>query len=59
MSAMDRIGQLVLTDFVHGQMKSRRWDLSLALVDGQGFRIMPTKAMYRPIVAIPNDTNAE
>jgi hypothetical protein len=37
----------------HGQMTSRRWDLSLVVVDGQGFRIMPTKAMCRLIAGNP------
>jgi len=59
MSAMDRIGQPALTDFVLGQMTSRRWDLSLALVDGQGFRTTLAKTMPGPIAAVPSYTSAE
>ena len=59
MSAMDRIGQPDLTDFVHGQMTSRRWDLSLAHADGQGFRTTLAKTMPGDIAAVPSYTSAE
>jgi hypothetical protein len=40
-------------------MISRRWDLFFALVDGQGFRIMPSKATYRLIAAVPSYISGE
>ena len=59
MSAMDRIGQPALTDFVLGQMTIHLKDLSLALVDGQGFRTTLVKIMPRPIAAVPSYTSVE
>ena len=59
MSAMDLIGQPAQMDFVHGQMTMRRKDLSLALVDGQGFRTTLVKIMPRPIAAVPSYTSVE
>jgi hypothetical protein len=58
MSSTARIGQSAQMDFVPGQMTSRRWDLSLVLVDGQACRIMPTRAMCRPTVRTPSDISA-
>ena len=59
MSAMGRIGQPALTDFVPGQMTIHLKDLSLALVDGQGFRTTLAKTMPGPIAAVPSYTSAE
>jgi hypothetical protein len=38
---------------------NRRWDLSLALVDGQGFRTTLVKIMPRLIAAVPSYISAE
>ena len=59
MSAMDRIGQPALTDFVPGQMTIHLKDLSLALVDGQGFHITLLKIMRRPTATVPSCISAE
>jgi hypothetical protein len=58
MSSMARIGRPAQMDFVHGQMINRRWDLSLAPVDGQAFRIMLTRSMSRGTVTIQRGINA-